>query len=29
MLQSPNTADLGTDEKAALFGDRRYWESCT
>ena len=24
---SPNTADLGTDEKATLFGNRRYWES--
>ena len=23
----PNTADLGTDEKAAVFGNRRYWES--
>ena len=22
----PNTADLGTDEKAAVFGNRRYWE---
>ena len=21
------TADLGTDEKAAVFGNRRYWES--
>ena len=29
MVQSspPNTADLGTDEKAAVFGNRRYWES--
>ena len=24
---SPNTADLGIDEKAAVFGNRRYWES--
>ena len=23
----PNTADLGTDEKAAIFGNRRYWDS--
>ena len=23
----PNTADLGTDEIAAVFGNRRYWES--
>ena len=23
----PNTAGLGTDEKAAVFGNRRYWES--
>ena len=23
----PNTADLGTDEKVAVFGNRRYWES--
>ena len=23
----PNTADFGTDEKAAEFGNRRYWES--
>ena len=23
----PNTADLGTDEKAAVYGNRRYWES--
>ena len=23
----PNTADLGTDEKATVFGNRRYWES--
>ena len=23
----PNTADLGTDEKAAVFGNRRYSES--
>ena len=23
----PNTADLGTDEKAAIFGNQRYWES--
>ena len=23
----PNTTDLGTDEKAAVFGNRRYWES--
>ena len=23
----PNTADLGTDEKAAVFGNQRYWES--
>ena len=23
----PNTSDLGTDEKAAVFGNRRYWES--
>ena len=21
----PTTADLGTDEKAAVFGNRRYW----
>ena len=30
ILQStphPNTADLGTDGKAAIFGNRRYWES--
>ena len=23
----PNTADLGTEEKAAVFGNRRYWGS--
>ena len=23
----PNTADFGTDEKAAVFGNRRFWES--
>ena len=23
----PNTADLGTNEKAAVFGNGRYWES--
>ena len=23
----PNTADLGTDEKEAVFGNQRYWES--
>ena len=23
----PNIADLGTDEKEAVFGNRRYWES--
>ena len=23
----PNTADLRTDEKAAVFGNGRYWES--
>ena len=31
MLQSPppppHTADLGTDGKAAVFGNRRYWGS--
>ena len=26
-LPPRNTADLGTDEKAAVFGNRRYWES--
>ena len=24
---SPNTADLGIEEKAAVFGNRRYWGS--
>ena len=24
---SPNTADIGTDEKAAVFGKRRYSEN--
>ena len=23
----PNTADFGTDEKAAVFGNRWFWES--
>ena len=27
VVPPPNTADLGTDEKAAVFGNRRYWES--
>ena len=26
-LPPPHTADLGTDEKAAVFENRRYWES--
>ena len=24
---TPHTADLGTDKKAVVFGNRRYWES--
>ena len=26
-VKPPNTADLGTGEKAAVFRKRRYWES--
>ena len=26
-VKPPNTADLGSGEKAAIFQKRRYWES--